>query len=401
MPRLHFHWLDAKVSDAFRCGVSLHSHTSHSREGMNLIPEYARQSRALSVGIRALCSRYREQTGTELDFSRLFFTPPLSASEAFRIEAAQIEHELNLEALVSLTDHDSIEAPLRLRMFMDERQTPISMEWTVPFLDSLFHVGIHNLQTKGLQPLLRELAGARCQRCQDAGTSCSAGGMLARHHAHINLNAVAELFARLSSDPQTLVVLNHPLWNTAAVHADRHRTVLSAFLTRFGRHIHAIELNGLRPWTENLAAMDLAERWSLPVISGGDRHGSEPNAILNLTRQDTFSAFVDEIRLERLSEIVIMRQYREPLKLRKIRTAVDLLREYPHHPEESRRWPDRVYIPWNDGATIRLSEVWKNTEPPVLQGLVSLIRLLEAKPMRSLLRLALEDEFTVNSWMKA
>src|SRR5262245_40259013 len=164
MPRLkmHFHWLDPDVSKQFRSGVSLHGHTSHSRESMNMVPEYARQSRTLSLGLRALCSRYKEKTGTELDFSRLFFTPPLSASEAFRLEAAQIEHELNLEPFVSITDHDSIEGPVRLRMYLDETKVPVSTEWTVPFLDSLFHVGLHNLPTQNIDSLLCDLANARC-----------------------------------------------------------------------------------------------------------------------------------------------------------------------------------------------------------------------------------------------
>jgi hypothetical protein len=396
MQKMHFHWLDARPAGAFRSGVSLHGHTRHSRETMNMVPDYARQSRALSMVVRALCSRYRERTGTELDFSRLFFTLPLSASEAFRLEARQIEHELGLEALVSLTDHDSIEAPLLLRMFLDERKVPLSMEWTVPFLDSVFHLGIHNLPPNHVPALVRELGFARCHRCREAGTSCSAVGVPGRHHAHLDSGGVEELFVRLNEHPQTLVVFNHPMWNTTAIGADRHRTAVLAFLARFGRWVHAIEVNGLRSWNENLAAMKLAECWHLPVVSGGDRHGHEPNAILNLTRQTAFEAFVDEIRRERRSEIVFMKQYREPLKLRKIRTAVDLLREYPHHPEGSRRWTDRVHVAWPDGETVRLSAIW-DAEPAFLQSMVSLIRLLEAKPMRPLLRMAMNDELKVHS----
>jgi hypothetical protein len=355
------------------------------------------KTRRLSLALRALRSRYREKTGIELDFSRPFFTPPLSASEAFRIEAAQIESKLNLEALVSLTDHDSIEAPLRLRMFMDETRVPTSMEWTVPFSDSLFHVGIHNIPMTGINGLLRDLGNTRCQRCREAGTSCSAVGMLARNHALLNLNVADELFARLNQHSQTLVVLNHPLWDLSGIGMERHRAVLSEFLGRFSHHIHALEVNGLRPWKENLATMELAERWHLPVISGGDRHGCEPNAILNVTRQSTFEAFVHEIRIERRSEIVFMGQYREPLKLRKIRTAVDLLRDYPHHTDGSCRWSDRVYIPWRDGSTVRLSSVWDDHEPLSLHSLVSVFRLLETKPMRPLLRMALNDELTASS----
>jgi hypothetical protein len=389
--KMHFHWLDPKVSRGFRSGVSLHGHTTHSHESLNMIPEYARQSRTLSLAVRALQSRYREQTGTELDFSRPFFTPPLSASEAFRVEAGQIEQDLNLEALVSLTDHDSIEAPLRLRMFIDESKVPASLEWTVPFLDSVFHIGVHNIPINGVQSLMCDLAATRCHRCQDAGTSCSAVGMLARNHALISMNVADELFARLNDLPHTLVVLNHPLWDMAGIGSDRHRVVLNTFMARFARHIHAIEVNGLRSWKENLATMELAERWKLPAVSGGDRHGCEANAILNLTHQTTFQDFVDEIRTEQRSEIIFMRQYREPLRLRKMRIGLDLLRDYPHHNDGTRRWSDRVYIPWRDRATIKLSEILNDNQPLSLHGAVSFLRLLETRPIQPILRIALSE----------
>jgi hypothetical protein len=36
--------------------------------------------------------------------------------------------------------------------------------------------------------------------------------------------------------------------------------------------------------------------WDQTIISGGDRHGCEPSAVLNLTNAKTFSEFIDEIR---------------------------------------------------------------------------------------------------------
>lgn len=80
--------------------------------------------------------------------------------------------------------------------------------------------------------------------------------------------------------------------------------------------------------------------------------------------------------LECHSEILFMRQYRHPLKLRKIRTALDLLRDYPHHPEGHCRWSDRVFIPWPGGATVTLSELWRDTEP-ALQQTAAFVQLLE------------------------
>jgi hypothetical protein len=392
--KLHFHWLNPDVCNGFRSGVSLHSHTRHSRETMSVVSDYARQSRALSLAIRALSSRYRQQTGCDFDFTRPFFTLPLSASEAFRIEAGQIEEELNLDAFVSLTDHDSVVASQRLRLFMDETRVPLSLEWTVPFESSFFHLGIHNLPADGIQSLVSDLSRMQCARCHDVGVVCSAAGPAARSHAHRSLTGLEETFTRLNQSSKVLIVLNHPLWDIGRIGEHRQGAVLADFLARFERYIHAIEINGLRPWSENLTALELAERWRLPVVSGGDRHGCEPNAMLNLTRQTTFGDFVEEIRVERQSEILVMKQYREPLKLRKIRTAVDLLREYAHHPEGERRWTDRVFIPWR-GSTVRLSSIWES-EPALLQGAVSLFRMAERRPVRPLLRMIINDELDLN-----
>lgn len=65
------------------------------------------------------------------------------------------------------------------------------------------------------------------------------------------------------------------------------------------------EINGLRPWRENRAVIAFAEAAAKPVISGGDRHGLEPNANLNLTNAANFAEFADEVRTG-WSDILIM-----------------------------------------------------------------------------------------------
>ena len=86
MPRLklHFHWLDKKISSTFRSGVSLHSHTSYSREMLHVVPDYAYRTRMLSRSVQTLFSRYRDGVAAGLDLSRsALFIPPISANEAF------------------------------------------------------------------------------------------------------------------------------------------------------------------------------------------------------------------------------------------------------------------------------------------------------------------------------
>ena len=87
----------------------------------------------------------REVHGVDLNYAASYWTPPLPPRMAFDLERRQIEDHLRLPALVSITDHDDIEAPLLLRSTSGGRNAPISVEWTVPYRNTSFHLGIHNL----------------------------------------------------------------------------------------------------------------------------------------------------------------------------------------------------------------------------------------------------------------
>ena len=85
-----------------------------------------------------------------------------------------------------------------------------------------------------------------------------------------------------------LVVFNHPMWDLYLVGKEKHEFLVNEFLQKNGACLHALELNGLRHWDENRAVRRLAEKWNMLLISGGDRHGVEPNANINLTNATTF-----------------------------------------------------------------------------------------------------------------
>src|SRR5262249_50111838 len=74
------------------------------------------------------------------------------------------------------------------------------------------------------------------------------------------------LLSLLNESPETLVVLNHPLWDIEFIGAERHRTCLTAFLAEHGEWIHAFEINGFRRWAENKAVMKLAEGCGFAVV---------------------------------------------------------------------------------------------------------------------------------------
>jgi hypothetical protein len=318
----------------FRSGVSLHSHTLHSRENLGKLPSYFRFLPIASYIIEREIGREHLKTGRIFDFRRMYWTPPLSAREALDLESRQIRESCKLEPLVSLSDHDNIEAGLHLRMLHDCAHTPVSVEWTLPYDQSGFHVGVHNLPADRALTWMAELA---------------------RYTAKPNAQHLRELLHDLNREPSTLVVLNHPLWEMEGIGPDRHRDCLAIFLQKYGHFLHALELNGMRPREENQEVFKLAETAELPVVAGGDRHGLEPNAVLNLSEATTFAGFVDEVRYARLSQILLMPQFFEPRRLRLLEGALHALDDGPAESGRS-HWMSRVFIEGPDGSVRSLTE---------------------------------------------
>jgi hypothetical protein len=194
----------------------------------------------------------------------------------------------------------------------------------------------------------------------------------------------------LHSHPEVLVVHNHPLWDERGIGPAAHLEMIRALLRAHGSHIHALELNGLRPWSENRAVYAIAHETGHPVISGGDRHGCEPNANVNLTNAASFSEFVEEIRRDGVSEVLFLPQYREGHRLRYVETIWDLLRDYPEYPSRV-RWSDRVFYRQQDGIDVPVSAFWKRGDPDVVRCFKAAIGLFRQPSVRSVLRLALSE----------
>jgi hypothetical protein len=201
---------------------------------------------------------------------------------------------------------------------------------------------------------------------------------------------------KLNSYPDVLLVLNHPLWDEKGIGTAKHAKALEQLLERHSSRLHALEVNGLRSWHENREVLRLGRQIGLPVVAGGDRHGREPNAILNLSRASTFPEFVDEVRNRRFSHIVFMPQYHEPLKMRILQTMVDIVRDYPENLKERRSWADRVFYREPGSATpIPLAAIWNGNGPKIIQQFIAAMRLLEWRGVRSALRLVLDDRAIV------
>ncbi len=364
---LHFLWRNLRVADQFRTGVSLHSHTMHSEENMAFLPRYAHHIPGVSQIIRKHEATFRSHYGKELDYSRAWWTPPLPAPDAEALERRQIQDLLQLPALVSLTDHDSITAGLNLHVMNPLSVAPISTEWTVPLDSSFIHLGIHNLPSADATAWMDHFRAWTAAPDPDR---------------------LAELLSALNAIPDVLVIFNHPLWDEGLAGRDIHRQMVNHFLDRHGRWIHALELNGLRPWSENREVVALAAHRSLPVISGGDRHGREPNANVNLTCAATFSEFVAEVRQDRLSQVLFLPQYNGSLKLRCLETMADTLRDYPEYPGRV-QWSDRIYFRQDNGQVATLTSLWCGAGPGIVRNFVAMLRVLESRRVRTTLRQAL------------
>ncbi|HEY1302078.1 MAG TPA: hypothetical protein VGF24_00925 [Vicinamibacterales bacterium] len=281
---------------------------------------------------------YERRHGEAIDFRNAWWHPPVTPDQVLTSESAQIE-AIGLTPIVSITDHDNIDASASLNDTTIE--VPISFEWTVPFGAGFFHLGVHNLPRATAGQVFHTLEALTRQPSADA---------------------LRDTLALVSAHRQTLIVLNHPLWDLAGVGLDDHVALVQAFITAVTPFIHAIELNGYRSWHENAMAADLAAHSCLPIISGGDRHGCAPNCLLNLTRAATFSEFVSEVRDDGRSVVLMLPAYKEPLVARKLATAADAVRAYPAHPAGQLYWTDRVSYE-REGIVRPLSAEWPDGGP--------------------------------------
>ena len=337
-------WRDQNATKGFRSGVSLHGHTNQSEETLDFLANFGNQYPLMRPLLSRMEHRVEDKHGMPVNYAKAYWTPPMTPKLAFDLESGQIE-KLDLAPMVSLTDHDNIKAPMLLRTVPSARQIPVSVEWSAPYGLQSFHLGIHNLPSSKAPEWMRTLAD---------------------YTANPSDARLTEILSALNAEPNVLVVFNHPMWDLYLVGAEKHQFLVNEFLQKNGNSLHALELNGLRHWDENRATRRLAERWNMLLISGGDRHGVEANANINLTNATSFTEFVHEIRREKKSNMLFMPQYAEPWKHRILQSAIDAVRHYPDFPQGSRTWDERVYHPDRDGVPRPLSELWPAGTAPFL-----------------------------------
>lgn len=350
--------------------MSLHGHTLHSRESLAFIPQICGPLPLLGHFIERQASRYRElNAGKNLDFDRAWWTPPLAPAPAYELERHQIEQTLGRQALVSLTDHDTIQAAMQLRVLQPYRALPVSVEWTVPFSGTFFHLGIHQMPAAQAREWMRAMEAFTTKPKNAKGTEME----------------LVELLAWFHASAQTLIVFNHPLWDEKGAGLEKHWFALGKLLGKCGRFFHAFELNGLRPWEENRRVANLAAGLGYPVISGGDRHGREPNACVNLTNASTFDQFVAEVR-EGVSEVLFMPQYHQGHTYRILGNMADVLSDDPEHALGWRTWSERVFYEAPNGDVRSLHQLWGKREPWLIQAFIRSVNLMRHPRVHGLVK---------------
>ena len=345
----------------FRSAVSLHAHTSHSREMLSDLPNY--------IAKIPILSRWFEREGAmQIDFSKGHWQPPADAREVFESEVSQIDRAFSLRSIVSVTDHDNIDACLELQEEYAASRAPISTEWTVPYGHGFFHLGVHNLPSAAPRIWFERLAAFTARPAAEP---------------------LADILADLYDEPATLIVFNHPLWDLAGVGHASHQIVLRRFLSEHGHRLHALEINGYRSRAENGGVRRLAAETNVPLISGGDRHALAPNAVVNLTSARTFAEFAEEIR-GGLSHIVVMPEYGRHIGERVMAATADVLRHYRDHAAGRHRWMDRVW--WESGDGVRpVSHHWPDGGPLWVRTSLAAFRIISSRAMLPVVRAVLSQ----------
>lgn len=372
LTKLHILHKEEDLGKKRRTGVSLHCHTEQSKEMLDFIPHYAEKLPVINFFWRRERKNYLKREGKGIDFSTAYWTPPLPAHRVYGIEREQIE-EAGLAPLVSLTDHDSIKANIEVNQREGESTAPISLEWTVPFEYGFFHVGVHNLPADRADGLMEDLLAFSFSGDEEPDKK--------RLH---------ELFSMLNGIREVLVILNHPLWDIEIVGQERHEVLLKNFIKEYGRWIHAFEINGFRSWSENKRVLEMADALGFPIATGGDRHGCKPNTVINLTDAETFEEFVDEVRIERKSEVVLLPEYKQPLHSRQLQSFSEILSFYPDFDDHRKRWFDRVFFDVGDekGLVPLSSHGWKKGGPVWLRGAIWTLGFLGGEKMRPVFKAA-------------
>jgi len=110
---------------------------------------------------------------------------------------------------------------------------------------------------------------------------------------------------------------------------------------------------------------------------------------MNLTSAASFTEFVEEIRVDRMSHVHFMPQYQERWEQRIFRSTLNAVTDFPDFMPGWQRWDERAFHPDKDGVMRSFAELWANGHAPrLLMGAIQVVRLGGVRGLSAPLSLA-------------
>jgi hypothetical protein len=109
--------------------------------------------------------------------------------------------------------------------------------------------------------------------------------------------------------------------------------------------------------------------------------------VVNLTTVSTFDEFVEQVRHDRLSQVVLMPHHREPLPWRQLQSFGEILTLYPDFAEDRRNWTQRVFVKIDERGLKPLSFFWKRGGPRWVRAANWTLSALGSARMRPVFKL--------------
>ena len=182
------------------------------------------RSRRSAGASSASCKLHRRPEDSTLDFSRMWWHPPVSPRAVFESERVRSKKRLGLVPLVSVTDHDDILAGLEMQTLVRAAPRADFGRMDRAVRPWLLHLGVHNLPSASAEAWFARLAGVTA-RPSEAAVTEGAGPIWMPTRG-------------------VLLVLNHPQWDLAGRRPPRAPRLLHDFLDGHASRLHALELNG-------------------------------------------------------------------------------------------------------------------------------------------------------------
>jgi hypothetical protein len=89
--------------------------------------------------------------------------------------------------------------------------------------------------------------------------------------------------------------------------------------------------------------------------------------------------------VERISQLLFMPQYNEPMGARFYQVFLDAIRDNPDHSDGACRWDQRTFHPGPDGVVRPISTLWAHI-PAFLQTILNIARLAETTNLLNAMR---------------